>query len=384
MRHLIFAPLIFSWIITPTIARASSISKQCVVGSPTVSNFALSFQQPRNSTNSRPSLLQTFQQRYLLTQLQQPPPSSRSKTEASSESFCQNCIHPISSNNLRDLETIAAGIGTAQINSMCVKASLKRRYSVPSKFCSTQDSGAISLPPPGPNGPCITQDMTEYITWSFNQAVSCLNPISDIPLDPFVLFQKFNNETGFKFFTAYSGGVSIGGLTSIAIEELNQESTVMRQVSLYNRPECTPFKAALEERPQNALDYCEWVDIDHGLARSLIYSIAYYLDIRDRQFGNYRVQHQGNKITLREKIKKVAGDEFPTWLNYASLAPYGPMGNAARNKINQVLNSKPKNFEEFKQRLEEQVPYLKNIRQTTDDLTATTPELSDPEQQCIQ
>lgn len=356
---------------------------RCEIGSPRVPEFANAFINPTRSTNGRLSLLETFHAKMNEARVSQLFGENGAATQRQLASeVCIGCLHLNLRETTRDLRSVTQRVLPRNISRTCIAASLRRQHTAPSRYCSDPEKGPQDLTPPGPNGPCITSEMIDYITWSFNQAVACLNPTAE-PLDPYLLFQKFNNETGFKYFTGYGGGVGVGGLTSIAVQELNQSSRIMRQVSFYARPECEPFKNALLARPKNVHQHCEWVENDHGLARSLIYSVAYFLDIRDRQFANYRYDHEGKSISLRQKILAVAGLEGSQWLNYASLAPYGPSPAQARSSLNKVLDSKPQNFEQFKTRLIAEIPYLANIDNTTGQLKTTDPTLTAPQVQCL-
>lgn len=355
----------------------------CEIGSPTVPEFANAFKNPTPSTNGRLSLLETFHTKLSQDRVAHFLTDTRTNTRPSMVSgFCIDCLGTSPHQTTKDLRAVTQRALPRSISRSCIAASLRRQHTAPSRFCAAPEKAPKDLAPPGPNGPCITPEMTDYITWSFNQAVACLNPTAE-PLDPFLLFQKFNNETGFKYFTGYAGGVGVGGLTSIAVQELNQSSRIMRQVSLYARPECEPFKNALLARPKNVHRHCEWIENDHGLARNLIYSVAYFLDIRDRQFANHRYDHQGQRISMRQKIQAVAGPDSLQWLNYASLALYGPSPDAALKSLNKVLNTNPRHFSEFKTRLVAEIPYLANLDKTTQQLNITDPRLTEPQIQCL-
>jgi hypothetical protein len=235
------------------------------------------------------------------------------------------------------------------IQSTCILASLKRSGPEAGYFCPTaKGPGKILGNPGGSRAACISSELANYTTWAFNKAVACMNN-PQRPLDPSLLFQKFNNESGFNYFVGYEGGMGIGGMTSIAVKELNLNSNVFTQVFNPLKPDCVPFAQAMKNKPNNVFNRCEWLDMEEGLARSLIYSIGLFLHIRDNQLSS-----------LRDDFERANLEDYRA-LNLATLAIYGPEGLAAKRDISAILKSKPRNFGEFKQRLFSRVPYLRHI-----------------------
>jgi hypothetical protein len=254
------------------------------------------------------------------------------------------------------------------IEPTCILASMKRNGSEPGYYCASPRGPKEVLGPPGGNrAACISRELLNYTTWVFNQSLACMNNPSR-PLDPSLLFQKFNNESGFNYFVGFSGGMGIGGMTSIAVKELNLNSKVFTQIFNPFKRECLPFAKAMKNKPNNVLNRCEWLDMEDGFARSLIYSIGLFLHIRDTQLAS-----------LKDDFERANLEDYRA-LNLAALAIYGPEGLGAKRHISAVLKSKPKSFNEFKQKLSSRVPYLNNIQSKSREvLMMTSPPKRSPE-----
>lgn len=135
---------------------------------------------------------------------------------------------------------------------------------------------------------CVNNDMVDYVTFAVNNAIQCMTPESLI--DSRVIYKKLNNETGFNSSLAARGGVGIGQLTTPAIKELADENLgkgryILENIAQSTKPECRAFKHIaekdLQSRPR-VQNTCDWVSPGDGLARNLIYSVGYYLVMRDQ------------------------------------------------------------------------------------------------------
>lgn len=177
-------------------------------------------------------------------------------------------------------QDIRGAITLPQIKEACVQAALRRSNDTKGWSCESEFSRAQPIGSAGEDGPCVSQEVSEYLTWAVNKAIACLNDPTK-PIDPLLIYKKFNNETGFSFFSASNGGVGIGQLTSPAIEQINENTNLVEQVRHSENPACVPFKKAMTYKPESSSKYCAWLDPSEGLARNLIYSIGYFLNSRD-------------------------------------------------------------------------------------------------------
>lgn len=135
---------------------------------------------------------------------------------------------------------------------------------------------------------CVNNDLVDYMHFSVNTAIQCLSPTN--PIDSRVIFQKFNNETGFNHTLASKGGVGLVQTTNSAVKELTTPAGkgkyILQNVANSMKKSCEGFKNIaqqdLKKRPViNSNNYCSWVSSGDGLARSLLYGIGYYIVMRD-------------------------------------------------------------------------------------------------------
>ncbi|MBO9666208.1 MAG: hypothetical protein J7501_05290 [Bdellovibrio sp.] len=193
----------------------------------------------------------------------------------------------------------------ALIRRDCIAASMKRNPGQKGYTCSTdkktgdQDIEKTYGQVGGKTQQCITDDMVNYVQFAVNRAIKCLSPEpkkdvpadeQPLPVDARVIYQKFNNETGFNYSIAWNGGVGIGQLTTPAVKELasdvGQGQHILEAVAKSNKMSCVGFKeiaeSDLKNRPRiNDGNYCDFVSSGDGLARNLMYGIGYYLQMRD-------------------------------------------------------------------------------------------------------
>jgi hypothetical protein len=180
----------------------------------------------------------------------------------------------------------------AVIKRECIAASLMRNPGQKGYACSaTKKSTDQDIEIPygqvgGKTQQCITADMVSYIQFAVNSAIKCLS--DDNPVDSRVIYQKFNNETGFNYSIAWNGGAGIGQMTNIAVEEIADGAgrPILENISKSNKHSCQGFKGVadsdLNKRPKiSSSNYCDYVSAGDGLARNLMYGVAYYLHMRD-------------------------------------------------------------------------------------------------------
>ncbi|MBS1970302.1 MAG: hypothetical protein JSU04_08335 [Bdellovibrionales bacterium] len=135
---------------------------------------------------------------------------------------------------------------------------------------------------------CLNDRMVDYMTFAVNSALECMS--GDEPIDSRVIYKKLNNETGFTPSLASIGGMGIGQTTSPAKNELTDRKLgkgryILENIVNSKKPECNGFKgvaAADLKRSPSVKNTCDWVNPGDGLARSLMYTIGYYLTMRDQ------------------------------------------------------------------------------------------------------
>lgn len=216
-----------------------------------------------------------------------------------------------------------------QIKVECIEASLQREVGNVGYSCSGGTSKRFENA--GASSPCLNRETVDYLHFALNQALQCMSD-GRSPIDPRFILKKINNETAFNFYIAYSGGVGIGQLTSIPVKEIagwkedgelveGNGSHILEDLRKSQNPACAPFKEVVKNdflqpppRPGAQKNYCTWVNPGTGIARSLIYSLGYYVHVRDNIV----------KPALQSRSPKLA--QNPDVVNYMTLVAYGPDG----------------------------------------------------------
>ncbi len=295
------------------------------------------------------------------------------QTETSS-GFCQKCKSFSGYLNkfidtTKEIVNVAAEkyiFDNKKINPMCIKASLKREDG-DAYFCESENSPAVPLGKYGKTGPCISDEMAEYISWMTNEAIHCVHDVVEHHIDPSVTLAKFNNESHFAFFIGNTGGVGIGQLTSIALKDLviQKDQTVepidkIQKILKSKKPSCQRFKPVLKTALTEigSSNYCMLLNMENGFARSLIYSLVFFQKYRDDYL--YPVITKKNLITDRLKSKSMIDLNNRFYMDWSALALYGPEGLKNKSMIADIYNQKPRTPQNFKDNLAKKIPYIKN------------------------
>lgn len=231
---------------------------------------------------------------------------------------------------------LAQGTKVKQIKKDCIEASLQREPGNQGYSCDGDTKKKFENA--GASMPCLNQKTVDFLHFAVNQAISCMST-GRVPIDPRIVLKKFNNETAFNFYLAYSGGKGIGQLTSDPVNEIagyykgkkfveGNGFHILESLMDSSNPACTPFKEILREdlkspppSPGSPKNYCDWIRPGDGIARNLIYSMGYYVHVRDNII----------KPSVERRSTKFASNSET--LNYLTLAAYGPDGPAGAKAL---------------------------------------------------
>ncbi|MCK6596861.1 MAG: hypothetical protein L6Q37_00740 [Bdellovibrionaceae bacterium] len=227
---------------------------------------------------------------------------------------------------------------------------------------------------------CVTEDMSKYTQFVINSALDCLSDKYDI--DPSAIFRKFNNESGFNYSIASSKGVGFAQLTTPAIKDmLDTEIThgrkILSTIAESDNHKCDAFKKIakkdLTDPPAfNAGNYCSWIATGNGLARSAIYSIGYYIILRERylipQLKKRNLTHIINNETLLNKLIAVAYSSEGAKEVYKFL------------DINRFSSRTPAAI--IGQKLDQNSQYLKNIKEKMREVLCLRDGISPASKEC--
>ncbi|MGZ3768915.1 MAG: hypothetical protein ACXVCR_04850 [Bdellovibrio sp.] len=282
-------------------------------------------------------LLQSDTKDPLIADYQNYLKSLEQKKETAPEPQKPQCYLMSCAENFPVIKTLSARVEkifksanrTRKIKKECIEASLQREVNNDGFFCD----GIPKKPSKFDNKidpPCLKENIVDFIHYSVNQALNCFSSQREA-IDSRFILKKINNESGFNFFLGYSGGTGLGALTSHPIKDTwgyfdenknfvkGRVKKVLEEILESPYPSCKPFieiiKKDMAKNPPYPTDnYCTWIKPGEGLGRNLIYSLAYYVFVRDEVI----------KPELNEKYKKISTDK--EIINYLTLMSYGPGG----------------------------------------------------------
>ena len=274
-------------------------------------------------------------------------------TKAYLASLGKNGCLPVdnSKKTAADLSKVTNNVlAISKIKPECIKASLQREvgstgYTCPKgkpvPFDNSKDGAA-----------CINEKTFGFIQFAVNQAISCMSPPED-PIDPRFILKKINNETGFNFYLGYIGGVGIGQLTSDPVNEIagwtettkfkngrvrytyNQGNAhyILDNLMTSTNPACAPFKKVIEKElkepppaPGSRKNYCSWVSVGDGVARSLVYGLGYYIYARDHFIKDTLKDRNAEQLMKNKEL-----------VNTLTLVAYGPGGPVQAKTLIKIL-----------------------------------------------
>lgn len=299
--------------------------------------------------------------------------STISRAVASLRDLPANCLpHKETLNELFSQEAQIQNIASHyRIKHECFVAAMKRNHFNEEYFCPSSSTknpnksgknpnAAVDLGKPGDSGECVSTTMVDYVEYAFHEAISCLSDPQK-PIDPVTIFAMMNNESAFHFYVAYSGGVGVGQLTTDAINAVNKHPGApdyLEQVRNSKNPHCAPFKKALSEPLKNSYDndHCPLLQPSEGFARSLIYSISYFLMTRD--------------YLMKDVINffNDAGEGRAPFFNYSALVMYGPKALKEQANVIAAYKASKQNFNKFRDLLDKKASYGKDTIDKADEV----------------
>ena len=166
---------------------------------------------------------------------------------------------------------------------------------------------------------CIDSHVVDYVHWSVNEGLKCINSFALQPISPDITFMKLHRESKFGFFIQYSGGIGIGQLTTIAVKEIEENAKPIIEAALQS-PQCESFKELLNKEmdytKKDHVRHCQLTGIGEGIGRNIFYSLALMLHHRDSGYNSVGARLKRQGFVDAEKI------------NYFTLISYGREGLA--------------------------------------------------------
>lgn len=224
---------------------------------------------------------------------------------------------------------------------------------------------------------CVNDRMVDYMTFAVNSAIQCMSP--DDPIDTRVIFKKINNETAFNPSIAYTGGVGIGQTTSPAKNELTDKDLgrgryVLEGIVNSKKPECNGFRKVAESdlnRAPAVRNSCDWVNPGNGLARSLMYTVGYYLTMRDQYI-----------IPLLEKRSPHLIENSGLVNDFTAISYGGEGLEKARLLMQKYRAGKGTNAKDLQEKIRRDSRYLKSMKSKMKEFTCIRKNIDPNSKEC--
>lgn len=268
---------------------------------------------------------------------------SSSSSTSNGEQGCGPCnqnagAQPLNRDNLSTATELARNLdpnGHLAFKPECLSESGETEASTSELKCPQGSSGKYNL--------CFTAGLAKYQNAVITDFYKCVKKLTNLPLSPVGLYEMYSLESGFKPHYAYTGGVGMGQLTSIFVNDINQKNrgyTILQKVAETADPDCSiAQKIASKDtkRPVRLNDNrCKFVEYGEGLERNVLYTLVGMANSWEKDIepimSAYSTKHQGNPALPRAQ-------------ELALLNTYGPGGRAAaRAAVRRLTKLTPTNF----------------------------------------
>lgn len=245
------------------------------------------------------------------------------------------------------------------IKKQCVLASMQRAVEKKSFVCNSNRRPAQIED----EIPCVDDYVANYVRFALNEGIRCVSATIG-RIDPDVILKKINNESGFMYFLGDKYGVGLGQLTSDPIKDLlgyninnkyeeGNGRSIIERLANSKDEHCAVFKPILrndlksKKDPAPAMEVCRWLDSGDGLARNIIYSLAYFSYLQTKVIPSI--------VGTDSAVAK-----YPEVINQLALVAYGPEGRVLASKIATKINQKSWSQQRMLQAIQKESQYLKD------------------------
>lgn len=252
-----------------------------------------------------------------------------------------------------------------QIKKECIEASIQRTPGNTGYVCSAEKSRGRAFENFGESAPCMDQNSVDYLHFAINEALKCF-AAEFKPIDTRFILKKYNNETAFNFFLGYAGGKGLGQLTSAPTLDIGGGNAeyILKGIANSESPACEPFKSVAKNDLKNgpprlasSANICAWVSPGEGLTRNLIYSLGYYVHLRDKSVMPF-LKRRAPTLAARSGL----ADDF-------TLISYGPDGlKEAKSLMDALRVSDKSNPDKIRSELERNNDYYQQTEQKMGEL----------------
>lgn len=195
---------------------------------------------------------------------------------------------------------------------------------------------------------CITEKYLKYQNAVISNFVSCTMKENFSGPDPAALYQMYSLETGFKPQYSYNGGVGLGQLTRVFVDDIHQKhrgQKFLKKIATSTNPECEAAKIIAEKdlkSKPSISNSCSFISIGEGMERNVLYSLVGFANSWERdiepKLRGYLAKYPNHPLINEVK-------------NKCLLNAYGPGGRAAaRAAITRLSSLPPEQFVEAMQK----------------------------------
>lgn len=189
---------------------------------------------------------------------------------------------------------------------------------------------------------CLTTNLLEYQNAVISSFSSCLMKSGFRTLDAASLFKLYSLESAFKPQYAYNGGVGMGQLTRIFVEDIHQKHRGLKFLTGIAKSSDETCAAAqmiakkdIKTKPQIS-NTCSFTSVGDGLERNILYTLIGLATAWDKDISP-KFKSYSEKYKNDPKLKEAQ--------NLALLNGYGPGGRvAARAAVARLTHLTPEKF----------------------------------------
>jgi hypothetical protein len=220
---------------------------------------------------------------------------------------CEPAVGPISFKNKATLEMIRNfdPDNKLALRTECLEISGKVDTATAELKCPNETaSGKFNF--------CFNHDMMRYQNAVITDFFACVKKTTKFPLSMAGLFELYSLESAFKPHYSYAGGVGMGQLTGIFVDDINQKHRgfeILDAVAKSSEPECDIAKnlaAKDTANPKRLINHkdprkstrCDFVQYGEGLERNVLYTLVGLANSWDKDISTamktYNTTHEGN------------------------------------------------------------------------------------------
>lgn len=256
---------------------------------------------------------------------------------------CTSCLqgpgsNPLSSNNKSTAEILRqlAPDSRLLMRTECLNVSGKIDAPTSELMCPEEKVSAK-------HNFCFNSGLMRYQNAVITDFYKCIKKLTNFPLSPAGLFEMYSLESGFKPHYAYAGGVGIGQLTGIFVDDINQKHRgfgLLKKVADTSDADCDIAKKIAAQDIKSPIrlnnNRCKFVEYGEGMERNVLYTMLGMANSWNKDLGPL----------LETYMKKNDGNPaMPRAAELALLNGYGPGGRAAaRAAIRRLTKLSPTEF----------------------------------------